>query len=140
MARFFEADRYEHINGSEGILAHLKNDEVVISDRYLFSSLAYQSVDCGFDTVYELNRHFPLPEIVVYIEVPAEIGDERAATREMREIFEYTEFQKKAIGMYDKAFERYGNSGIEVLRVDGTDPKEKVFENIWSRLQQLPIK
>ena len=139
LARFFVADRYEHIYGVEGIKSHLRNGELVVSDRYLFSSLAYQSVDCGFDEVFALNRAFPLPELLVYLEIPAEIGDARASQRDSREIFEYEDFQKRALGCYEEAFDRYADNGIRFLRIDGTEPRETVFENIWSCIEQLPI-
>ncbi|MBR5669002.1 MAG: dTMP kinase, partial [Spirochaetales bacterium] len=48
IAYLFAADRDNHINNPEyGIISHLKKGEVVISDRYFFSSFAYQSI--GFD-------------------------------------------------------------------------------------------
>ena len=140
LARLFAADRYEHIYGEiDGIVNHLRRGEMVVTDRYFFSSLAYQSVECGFETVFALNNQFPLPEILVYIDVPTEVGDRRASTRDMREIFEHTDFQSKARAMYERAMLEYSDSGIEVLRVDGTEDEDRVFEKLWSRLHRLPI-
>ena len=137
LARLFVADRYEHVHGEgNGILAHLERGEVVVSDRYLFSSLAYQSIECGFDAVFSLNAAFPLPEILIYIEVPVEIGEKRFAARESREIFENADFQAKVLTMYGKAIETYADFGMEILTVDGTGAEDQVFEKLWSRIRR----
>lgn len=63
LAKLFAADRHEHLyNNSSGIIARCRRGEIVISDRYLFSSLAYQSIIFGFDRVLKLNSEYPLPE------------------------------------------------------------------------------
>ena len=51
-AMLYAADRNEHLHAPEaGILATASRGELVVCDRYLFSSLAYQSIECGFDFV-----------------------------------------------------------------------------------------
>ena len=60
MARLFTADRYEHLYGNAvGIKTHLDKGETIICDRYLFSSLAYQSLGCDFDTILNLKLISP---------------------------------------------------------------------------------
>ena len=140
LARMFVADRYEHIYGDgDGILAHLDSGDLVVTDRYLFSSLAYQSVDCGYEAVVALNEEFPLPELLVYVDVPTEVGDSRASIRESREIFENTEFQKHVRDMYDRAFRDFAESGMKIVRIDGTASADQVFEKLWSHIEGLPI-
>lgn len=139
LARMFVTDRYEHLYGENGIIAHLNSGELVVTDRYLFSSLAYQSVECGYDSVFELNKEFPLPQVLIYLDIPAEVGDLRSARRGNREIFENSDFQQRVIRMYDRAITSHTGLGMEVLRVDGTQSEDSVFEKIWSRLKRLPI-
>ena len=139
LARMFVADRYEHVYGDGGIISHLEGGEMVVTDRYLFSSLAYQSVECGYEAVYELNREFPLPEILVFLDIPVEVGDKRASERESREIFENRSFQARVRGMYAKAIESHARKGMEVVTIDGTESEENVFEKVWSRIRRLPI-
>ena len=38
----FAADRCEHLYGKNGILEQIQNGKIALSDRYFFSSLAYQ--------------------------------------------------------------------------------------------------
>ncbi len=139
LARMFVADRYEHIYGKDGIIARLDSGDLVVSDRYLFSSLAYQSVDCGFEEVSTLNEGFPLPELLVYLDIPVEVGDFRASGRKTREIFEYSDFQHRVRNMYERAIQSHENLGMEILRIDGTLSQDEVFEKLWSRLRRIPI-
>ena len=46
-AYLFAADRCEHIFGKGGVKELCESGKTVVSDRYFFSSLAYQSVSCG---------------------------------------------------------------------------------------------
>ena len=50
-AFLFAADRNEHLYGNGGtncgVVAQAQSGKIVVSDRYLFSSLTYQSVTCG---------------------------------------------------------------------------------------------
>lgn len=139
LARMFVADRYEHVYGAGGVITHLNNGELVITDRYLFSSLAYQSVECGYDEVSALNLIFPLPEILVYIDIPVDVGDQRASGRKNREIFENREFQARVCRMYEKSLGEYSRFDIDILRIDGTKSEQQVFEKVWSRIEGLPI-
>jgi len=139
LARLFVADRYEHVYGKSGIISHLGRGELVVTDRYLFSSLAYQSVECGYDPVYRLNEEFPLPQLLVFLDVPVEVGDLRASGRKVREIFEISGFQREVRRMYTKAVESHANLGMEILSIDGTESEDAVFEKVWSRLKRIPI-
>ena len=60
-AYLFAADRCEHIYGKDGVIDLLNQGKIVVSDRYFFSSLAYQSVSCGNELPRLLNSQFPLP-------------------------------------------------------------------------------
>ncbi len=51
LAVLFSADRYEHIFGRKGIKELTENNTWIICDRYLFSSIAYQSLKCDRDWV-----------------------------------------------------------------------------------------
>ena len=139
LAHLFVADRHEHVyHRQNGIEARVSLGEIVVCDRYLFSSLAYQSVECGFDYVYALNGAFPLPGDVVFLEVPVEEGDRRSAARGSREIFEHSEFQHKVIDTYERAFGFYDKK-IRIHRIDGTLPPEAINEKIWSVVESIPI-
>lgn len=139
LARMFVADRYEHLYGEDGIISHLDRGELVVTDRYFFSSLAYQSVECGYEEVDDLNRGFPLPEVLIFLDIPVDVGDMRASERESREIFENRGFQARVRKMYKRAIEDHRGRRMDVIWIDGTETADKVFEKVWSRLRRLPI-
>jgi len=60
IAYLFASDRNEHIYGKSGILESIDSDLVMISDRYVLSSLAYQGTTCGPSLPWHLNRFFLL--------------------------------------------------------------------------------
>ena len=140
LAFLFAADRNEHIHDPvNGILAsHLKG-ECVICDRYLFSSLAYQSVIADFNFILALNAHFPLPSHLFFLETPVKVCMERLSHRQGREIFEHTEFQEQVLKGYRKTLNFFKDFPFHIHRIDGTLSKEKVFSKIWEITGSLPI-
>jgi dTMP kinase len=132
MPLLFAADRNEHLYGRGGILESLERGEVVICDRYIFSSLAYQAIDNDFEKVRLLNAEFPLPEILIFLTVSPETGDDRLVSREKREIYEVLDFQRRVEKSYERAIAAYSDSGMRILRLDGTRRPELIHEEIWS--------
>ncbi len=80
-AYLYAADRYEHVYGTDGILAHTKNKELVLCDRYFFSSYVYQGSERIKDLTVSLNRNFPLPKILVFLKIDTEKALERVGKR-----------------------------------------------------------
>lgn len=89
LALLFAADRAQHF--SSEILPALLKGKVVISDRYVLSSLAYQGLYLPVSWIKEVNSCVPPPDICILIDV-----DEATARERMRkrgkdvEIFERT--------------------------------------------------
>lgn len=82
-ALLFAASRVQHLE--EVVLPALNNNKVVLCDRYLDSSLAYQGYarGLGIEDVLKIN-HFAaqhLPNYTFYIDVDPEIGLKRANSR-----------------------------------------------------------
>lgn len=134
IALLFAADRSEHVYGQNGILEHTQNGKMQVCDRYLFSSLAYQSIDTDLDWVHGINSRFPLPEYLVYLNVPIAETARRLEGRTRRDIYEYTEFQKKLKRSYDAVLDRFSYSGMKIRVIDGTQSVEKIHEEIASIL------
>ena len=136
VAYLFASDRDNHLNNPDyGILQHISNGELVISDRYFFSSLAYQSIGFDYCRVEELNNQFPYPEYVIYIDTPVEACISRIDARgETKEIYEKLEYQKKVHENYEKVFSNLP-SGCKLLRIDGSGTREEIFNAIWQQLE-----
>ena len=130
----FAADRAEHLYGKNGIIEQINNGKTVISDRYLFSSLAYQSISCGEELPKLLNSAFPLPEILFFFEIDPEISLKRVDSRnEKKEIYEKIETQKKIALEYEKIISEYENNTyctMKIIRIDATKSIEEISEAI----------
>jgi len=139
-AMLYAADRNEHLHAPEaGILATASRGELVVCDRYLFSSLAYQSIECGFDFVWNLNQGFPFPQCLLFIDTPVEVSQERLSLRNKAELFDSVTFQARVRENYLAALERFAASGMAISIVNGDRPAGAIHEEIWKILSGLPI-
>lgn len=145
-AYLFAADRNEHLYGKSGtncgIVNRCENGKIVVSDRYLFSSLTYQSVTCGDKLPRLLNSEFPLPEILFFFEINPEVSLKRVDGRGEREIYEKLDFQKATAERYSKVIAEYEklNTGMKIVRIDATKPIEEVAAIIAKELSPLLAK
>ena len=140
LALLFAADRSEHVRSQpDGILATLERGAIVTSDRYLFSSLAYQSLDTPFELVVELNRQFVLPRHLFFLDTPPEICQQRVARRQRRELFELAEAQQRLRDSYQRVLDYFADGPLQVHVVDGAGSRQEVFARIWGTLEDQPI-
>ncbi len=140
MALLFAADRHEHVySGSESITVALEAGITVVSDRYIYSSLAYQSLECGWEFVRGLNADFPPPSDLVYIALDTKVCAERLAGRAQREIYEVMAIQRRVAAAYEKALTFASEQGVRLHRIDGSGNPEQVSDLIWNSLQSVPI-
>ena len=131
LALLFSADRNEHVYGKNGIVEHTEAGKMVICDRYLFSSLAYQSLFMDYETVAELNRYYPLPEYLFYIDLSPEECQERMAARgEEAELFERLELQRKIEANYKKTLALLSGSEMKTIIIDGRSPIQEIHRQI----------
>ncbi len=134
LALLFAADRNEHLWGKDGIIDHLERGDIVLCDRYIFSSLAYQTLESSREFVWELNSRFPLPEYLFFIDVPPEECQSRMKVRGTSDIFDKITFQYKIRQAYLDTFRAFETSGMETHLIDGTGSVEEVQEKIWNIL------
>ena len=144
MTYLFAADRCEHFFGKNGIAEKAASGKLVVSDRYLFSSLAYQSVFCGKELPTLLNSPFPLPELLFYFKIDAQTALSRVAERgEQMEIYEKLDTQQKIIAQYERILSEYESrekgKGMRIITVDAAAAVPKIQEFIWNYVRMLPI-
>lgn len=145
-AYIFAADRNEHINGAyiieqnnliTGIKSACENGKIVVSDRYLFSSLAYQSTGCSPEIPRTLNKFFPLPRLLFFFDIDPEISLKRISSRGQKEIYEKIDFLKKTREEYEKAIAEYDGKGMKIVRIDATLDKEKISQKIEKEIDLI---
>jgi dTMP kinase len=141
-AYLFAADRCEHIFGKGGVKELCDSGKTVVSDRYFFSSLAYQSVSCGLELPQLLNSPFPLPEYLFFFDINPEISLGRVNARNgHKEIYENIESQKKIAALYEKVISMYEQNPalreeMKIIRIDASKTIEEVEEIIRKVLNQ----
>ncbi|MCF0243080.1 MAG: dTMP kinase [Treponema sp.] len=139
-AFLFAADRCEHLYGKNGVSEQTSEGKICVSDRYLFSSLAYQSVSCGEKLPKMLNSTFPLPEILFYFVIDPKISLSRVSSRgETTEIYEKLDYQIKTAECYEKIISEYEkeDNGMKVIRIDASKSIEEIYHIIKENLSYL---
>jgi dTMP kinase len=119
-ALLFAADRIEHVENE--VLPALNEGKLVISDRYVYSSLAYQgAAGLSLEWIEKVNEHALKPDLAVFIDVDPNTVLERLKRR--KSVMENLETQQKVRDVYLK-FVAKG----ELVRLDGNRAKDEVSE------------
>jgi dTMP kinase len=139
LAMLFAADRNEHLYSLDGIIARCERGELVVSDRYVLSSLVYQGIECGDELPKILNSRFPAPEITIFLDINPDIALERTKSRDSVEIYEYLDFQVKVYEKYISMLEMYGKAGAHVEIIDASKSTQEVAGRVWSIISKMPI-
>ena len=133
------ADRAQHM--SELIEPALQSGQHVVSDRSMYSTLAYQGYGRGLDvdTLLSINTwalNNVLPDIVVWIQIPTEEANTRLAKRNL------DRFEREGADF----FARIGAGFAELaakdparwILIDGLEPKDVVEEKIFAAVVAHP--
>ncbi len=121
-ALLFAADRLEHLN--KVIQPYVKKGYVVISDRYVYSSLAYQTVTTRDpEWVKEINKFAYKPDLTLLLDLEPRIGLSRVKRNRTR--FEEESFLEKVRQEYLRL------AGIDGLKIiDASKSIGEVFQEI----------
>ena len=106
-ALLFAADRAEHV--AKLIRPSLEACKVVISDRYFYSSLAYQwARGLDLEWLIDLNRFAIRPDLVILLDLPVKESMKRLRSRSIKSEFDkIVELQKRVRENYLKLTERF---------------------------------
>ena len=143
IAPLFVADRLDHLlNEVNGILHKVEEGITVISDRYYFSSYAYQGVDLPMDWVIranEPNSSILRPALTVFLDIPPKLALERISrNRFQQELFEEEARLAQVRQKYMEAFRALeGEEQVAVL--DGDKSPQAVAEAIWEEVRKYMI-
>lgn len=143
-ALLFAASRREHL--VEKVIPALKNNKVVLCDRYIDSSLAYQghARGIGIEEVKKINE-FAInglyPDLTIYLDIDAEVGRERILKNQRSQ----NRLDKETLTFHQKVIEGYKTlikTNPERFKViDATQNIESVvsdtYEIILSYLKNL---
>ncbi len=139
VARLFAADRGEHLYAADGVVERAGRGELVVSDRYVPSSLVYQGLSCGSDLPGKLNEDYPRPELILYFDVDPREAIRRIGGRETKDEFETLDFQLRVRECYAQVLADYAASGTRIAKIDASRSVEEVSRDIWREVSELPI-
>lgn len=133
-ALLYAAARRQHY--VERVIPALQQGNVVLCDRFVDSSLAYQGYarGLGVEEVYSINRFAVeegMPDLTIYFDILPEVGLARIDADQSREInrldLEKIEFHHKVREGYLKLVERFPER-IQVVQAN--QPVERVYEDV----------
>jgi dTMP kinase len=128
-ALLFAADRIEHMVTE--LKPALDAGKLVICDRYVYSTLAYQgSAGLSLDWIKTTNARALQPDFSIFIDVPPERVLERLQRK--KSVMETLDTQQKVREVYMK----YVANG-ELIRVDGDREKYAVADELYTKVCEL---
>ena len=129
-ALLYAASRRQHL--VEKVWPALKEGKIVICDRYLDSSLAYQggARDLGVDNILQVNNFATegtFPDLTLLFDIEPELGLARIAANSDREVnrldLEKLEFHKKVRNTFLELAKRYPERFVVI---DASQSREEV--------------
>lgn len=133
-ALLFASARREHL--VKKVIPALNEDKIVICDRFLYSSLAYQghARKIGIENVYNINSYVVedcFPDLTIMLDLNAKDGIDRILNNRTNEINrldkEGLEFHSNVREGYKIVSKLYND---ELVKVDASKSIEGVFEDI----------
>lgn len=139
IAGLFMTDRIDHIlNAETGLLSHLAKGEIVLCDRYYFSSFAYNSLYAPMDWVIAINRiarETLRPDLTVFLDILPESFLSRIESRGKKERYEKADLLRRVRENYRKAFELLPEERVAV--VDNTRPLAEAAEDVYLAVKKV---
>ncbi len=141
VAGLFVADRVDHLlNNVDGICSKINDGITVLTDRYYFSSYAYQAVDMDMDWVINANSisaEILRPTATVFLDIDVKTAMERISKNRFHtELYEKEERLIAVRDNYFKAFEKL--KGIEnVIVIDADAPEDIIAQRVWNAVEPL---
>lgn len=138
-ALLYAASRRQHL--VEKVIPSIEAGKIVICERFVDSSLAYQGYgrELGFDEVLSINK-FAIgdyfPDMTVYLDVDEKTGLERIKDRAFKD-----RLDQESIDFHHRVNEGY-RKVIDVFRdrvsiVDASKPLDDVIEDALNRVKEL---
>ncbi|MFD1708128.1 dTMP kinase [Siminovitchia sediminis] len=139
-ALLYAAARRQHL--VEKVLPALQKGIVVLCDRFIDSSLAYQGYarGLGIDEVLAINEFAvdgAMPDLTIYLDIDPKTGLERIAQSPEREVnrldLETAEFHSKVREGYRLLLKRFPE---RITPIDASGPIEDVYRKVKKKIDE----
>lgn len=140
-ALLYAASRRQHL--VEKVIPALNNNEIVICDRFIDSSLVYQGIarGIGIDEVYQMNLFATeniLPKRTIFFDIKPELGLERIYANKNREInrldLESIEFHNKVYEGYLLLCDKYAQ---RIKKIDASLDIDSVYQQVLFIIREI---
>ena len=132
-ALLYAASRRQHL--VEKVLPALKDNKIVICDRFVDSSLAYQGIGrgIGFEEVYAINEFAIegyLPNFTIFLDIDAQTGLDRIQSRTFKDRLDQEDisFHQRVFAGYQEVLKRFKE---RIVIVDATKTIEAIVEDAY---------
>ncbi len=141
MAAMFVLDRIAHNNAEGGIKELCESGKDVISDRYYYSTLAYQGQSTDYGWVKAMNTRCPdikRPDLCIYLDLLPEQSLARIQKRgEAVEIYENKEKLTSVRNAFLSVIDDLGADGERIAAVDASRTPEEISEEIFKAVKEI---
>jgi len=123
-ALLFAADRVDHVE--KVIKQALQKGRILVCDRYLYSTLAYQGA-AGLDLnwIEQINRFALAPDLALFLDVSPEVVVERLRSKPKKSVMETLQNQRRVREVYLKMVKEG-----RLVRIDGNKSVDDVAINL----------
>lgn len=137
-ALLYASSRRQHL--VEKVIPALKENKVVICDRYVDSSLVYQGIGrgLGIDEVYNMNLFATeniLPDLTIFFDIKPELGLQRVYSNKNREInrldLEKLDFHQKVYDGYLTICDKFPE---RIIKIDASLSIEEVYQSVYNEV------
>ena len=141
IAGLYVADRLDHLlNKTNGILLKMDEGYTVVTDRYYFSSYAYQGTHMSLDWVIQANSlsaELLRPDLTIFIDVPPEVCMQRLSEgRDMIQLYESLDNLHNVRKKYFEAFDKLKDQE-NIFIVDGNRSFDAIANDVWNKVYPL---
>lgn len=130
IAALFAADRLDHLNNPvNGVLKHINQGIIEISDRYYLTSFAYQTLSVDEQWVWSINAQAIKPDLTLFLDVePEECFSRIIKSQVDNEMFHNEDHFYKAREKYLEAINILKNKENIVIIDSNYSPEEVNFK------------
>jgi dTMP kinase len=133
-ALLFAADRAEHID--KEIKKRLKKGQIVISERYVYANIAYQTVQGVSERFIKSINDFAIkPDLVILLDVPAET----ALRRDWNALYYLPTKFEKSMKFNDRVRKKYLEMAkkYDFVVIDANKSVDDVFEDVKNVVNKI---
>lgn len=136
LALLFAADRVDHLAAE--VTPALARGSIVLCDRYVLSSLAYQGSQLGMEWVETINSQARLPDVTLFLKVDVSVAAKRRQERgSAEELYETVQAQRRISKQYHQAIVLRTKAGERIVELDGDQPVEVVTARALAVIERL---